>query len=95
MGTSNGEVPAGAGWHTVHALRIPADILLVLLPLHSPQLNPVERVWTFLCERHLNQRLLAGCDAIVDTLCTARNALTQDRPLSLTRYPSYLNQFSF
>jgi hypothetical protein len=84
----------GAGWHVAHALRIPDNVTLVLLPPYSPELNPVERVWLFLRERHLSHRLLAGYDAIVDALCTAWNTLTPDRLLSLTRYP-YLNQVKF
>ena len=84
----------GAGWHVAHALRIPDNVTLVLLPPYSPELNPVERVWLFLRERHLSHRLLAGYDAIVNALCTAWNALTPDRLLALTRYP-YLNQVKF
>lgn len=67
---------------------------LVLLPPYAPEFNPVERVWLFSRERHLSHRLLAGHDAIVDALCTAWNALTPERLLSLTSYP-YLNQVSF
>ena len=48
----------------------------------------------FLRERHLSHCLLAGYDAIVDALCTAWNALTPERLLSLTRYPT-LNQVCF
>lgn len=84
----------GAGWHIAHDLRIPNNVSLVLLPPYSPELNPVERVWLYLRERHLSHRLLAGYDAIVDALCNAWNALTPDRLTSLTRYP-YLNQVSF
>jgi putative transposase len=54
----------GAGWHVAHAPRIPDNVALVLLPPYSPELNPVERVWLFLRERHLSHRLLAGYDAI-------------------------------
>jgi hypothetical protein len=84
----------GAGWHIAHELRIPGNVTLVLLPPYSPELNPVERVWLFLRERHLSHRLLAGYDAIVDALCTAWNALSPERLLSLTSYP-YLNKVSF
>jgi hypothetical protein len=84
----------GAGWHIAHDLRIPGNVTLVLLPPYAPELNPVERVWLFLRERHLSHRLLAGYDAIVDALCTAWNALTPERLLSLTSYP-YLNQVNF
>jgi transposase len=83
-----------AGWHRARKLVIPSNVTLIWLPPYAPQLNPVERVWLFLRERHLSHRLLAGCDAIVDALRTAWNALTPDRLLSLTRYPS-LNQVKF
>ena len=84
----------GAGWHIAHDLRIPGNVTLVSLPPYSPELNPVERVWLFLRERYLSHRLLSGYDAIVDALCTAWNALTPERLLSLTSYP-YLNQVNF
>ena len=80
-----------AGWHRARKLVVPSNITLVWLPPYSPQLNPVERVWLFLRERHLSQRLLNSYDAIVEALCQAWNALTADRLHSLTSYP-YLQQ---
>ena len=80
-----------AGWHTAGALAVPVNVTLVLLPPYSPELNPVERVWLFLRERHLSHRLLAGYDAIVDALCKAWNQLTPERLHTLTSYP-YLSQ---
>ena len=35
----------GAGWHGGHTLVVPDNISLVVLPLYSPELNPVENVW--------------------------------------------------
>lgn len=64
------------------------------LSLRGSASKPVERVWLVLRERHLSHRLLAGYDAIVDALCTACDALSPERLLSLTNYP-YLNQVSF
>ena len=80
-----------AGWHTAKRLVIPSDVTLVWLPPYSPQLNPVERLWLFLRERHLSHRLLDTYDAVVDALCRAWNALTAERIRSLTSYP-YLEQ---
>ena len=80
-----------AGWHRARKLVVPSDITLVWLPPYSPQLNPVERVWLFLRERHLSQRLLNSYDAIVEALCRAWNALTKARLRSLTSY-QYLEQ---
>jgi transposase len=70
---------------------IPSNVTLVWLPPYSPQLNPVERVWLFLRERHLSHRLLDTYDAVVAALCRAWNALTTERLHSLTSYP-YLDQ---
>lgn len=81
----------GAGWHTARRLRVPPNVTLVLLPAYSPQLNPVERVWLHLRERHLSHRLLDDYDAIVEALCRAWNALTKQRLRSLTGYP-YLQE---
>ena len=76
-----------AGWHKARALRAPDNLTLVSLPPYSPELNPVERVWLYLRERHLSHRLLDGYDAIVDALCHAWKQLTPERLKSLTNYP--------
>jgi transposase len=80
-----------AGWHTAKRLVIPSNVTLVWLPPYSPQLNPVERVWLYLREKHWSHRLLDTADAIVDALCRAWNALAAERLRSLTSYP-YLDQ---
>jgi transposase len=77
----------GAGWHTSRKLRVPPNVSLVPLPRYSPQLNPVERVWLYLRERHLSHRLLPDYDGILRALRTAWNKLTPQRLRSLTAYP--------
>jgi transposase len=81
----------GAGWPTAQHLKVSANVTLIRLPPYSPELNPVERVWLYLRERHLSHRLLDGYDEIVAALCSAWQALTSDRLRSLTNYP-YLEQ---
>ncbi len=66
-----------AGWHVAQALTIPGNVTLALLPPYSPELNPVERVWLYLRERHLSHRVLASYDAIVDAVCHAWTNLPQ------------------
>ena len=77
----------GAGWHTARDLRIPSNVTPRRIAALQPELNPVERVWLYLRERHLSHRLLAGYDAIVDALCAAWNALTPERLISLDEIP--------
>ena len=83
----------GAGWHRARKLVVPPHVTLVWLPPYSPQLNPVERVWLYLRERHLSHRLLDDHDAIVDALCRAWNAPAPARLRSLAAYP-YLEAVS-
>ena len=79
-----------AGWHVSGGLVVPANLTLAHLPSHSPELNPVERVWLYLRERWLSHRVLAGgYEAVVDAACAAWNALRAEpgRLRSLTSYP--------
>jgi transposase len=46
-----------AGWHTAAALRVPANVTLVLLPPKSPELNPVENLWHYLRSHYWSNRL--------------------------------------
>jgi transposase len=46
-----------AGWHVARALRVPANVTLVLLPPKSPELNPVENLWHYLRSHHWSNRL--------------------------------------
>jgi hypothetical protein len=55
------------------------------------RLNPVERLWLYLRERHLSHRLLDDYEAIVDACCVAWNKLTPERIVSLCNYP-YIEQ---
>jgi hypothetical protein len=76
----------GAGHHAATALTIPANITLLPLPPASPELNPVENVWEYLRQNRLSLRVWADYDAIVETCCTAWNALMSrpDRIVSIT-----------
>ena len=46
----------GAGWHTAGSLKPPGNVTLLLLPPYSPELNPVERLWRYLRQRHWSNR---------------------------------------
>jgi transposase len=77
----------GAGWHTGRDLAVPHNVTLLHLPPYSPELNPVERVWLYLRERHLSHRLHEGYTAIIEAVCDAWRKLTPKRLRSLCRYP--------
>ena len=54
---------------------------------YSPELNRVERVWLYLRERHLSNRVHVGYTEILDAVCHAWRQLTPDRLHALTGYP--------
>ncbi len=77
----------GAGWHTSHALLVPANVTLLRLPRDAPELNPIERIWLYLRERHLSHRVHDGYAAIVDAVCHAWRKLDPERLRSLCGSP--------
>ena len=83
----------GAGWHVSGALVVPDRVSLVRLPPHSPELNPMERIWLCLRERFLSHRVFADYDDILQACAEAWRALTRDTLKSLTAFP-WLQQIS-
>ena len=79
----------GAGWHVAHALEVPENITLVLLPPYCPELNPVERIWLYLKERFLSLRIFESTEEIIEACCRAWNRLANKphRIKSLSNYP--------
>lgn len=79
----------GAGWHRSAALVIPGNLTLLHLPAYSPELNPAERLWRELRQRHLSNRVYAGIEALDEGVATAWLALTRDvgRLMKLTHFP--------
>lgn len=65
----------GAGRHGGTTLGVPADLTLVASPPHSPERDPVERVWPFSRERLMSPRFFPDQAAIVDACCDAWNTL--------------------
>ena len=46
-----------AGWHVAGALRVPANVALVLLPPKAPALNSTENLWHYLRGHYSSNRL--------------------------------------
>jgi DDE superfamily endonuclease len=67
-----------AGWRASRGLKVPAKLSLVPLPPYSPELNGIERLWRYLKDRHLSNRVLADLAAVVDACCAARNAVAAE-----------------
>lgn len=66
--------------HTAKGLHVPENIVLVFQPPHSPEVNPIERVW-----QHLKRDLAWGLFENLDALrLKAANLLEQLTPEVVT-----------
>jgi hypothetical protein len=68
---------------------IPDHLTLLHLSAYSPELNPAERLWRELRQRHLSNRVYVGIATLDAAVATAWLALTRDagRLMKLTHFP--------
>ncbi len=63
----------GAGWHSDDIGVGFDNISVIKLPPYSPELNPIEQVWSWMRQHHLANRCFKGYDNIVNAVCDAWN----------------------
>ena len=68
----------GAGWHTEDIASDFENLSIIKLPPYSPELNPIEQVWSWLRQHHLANRCFNGYESIVDSVCDAWNDFVSD-----------------
>ena len=68
----------GAGWHTEDIASDFKNLSVIKLPPYSPELNPIEQVWSWLRQHHLANRCFDGYESIVDSVCDAWNDFVSD-----------------
>jgi transposase len=73
-----------AGWHVAKALAVPANITLLHLPSHSPELNPIERIWAYLRSHYLSNRAYTDYHHLFDETSAAWRLLDEQRLISIT-----------
>jgi transposase len=74
-----------AGWHVAKALKVPRNITLLHLPPYSPELNPIERVWSYLKGHYLSNRVYLDYDDLFEAVKHAWLQLDEARLCSVTR----------
>jgi transposase len=63
----------GASWHQNELTNAIKNVRIVRLPPYSPELNPIEQVWSWLRQHHLANRCFSGYDDIVNACTEAWN----------------------
>ena len=59
----------GAGWHKSKQLQIPHNIEFMYLPPYSPELNPVERLWNYIKQNTIKNKIYASLVTLENTIC--------------------------
>ena len=74
----------GAGWHKAKHLALPHNIRLRYLPPYSPELNPVERLWQYIKDRTIKNKIFSDLKQLEDSLCHFLSTLTPSEIISIT-----------
>ena len=59
----------GAGWHHSKDLKIPGNIEIIYLPPYSPELNPVERMWLYIKQRTIRNKVYDTLGDLEEVIC--------------------------
>ena len=78
-----------AAWHLSKELNVPDNIQLLPQPPHSPELNPVERIWKDIREKEFANLAFPSINKVIDRLCIGINRLVNNKNYlsSLTSFP--------
>ena len=74
----------GATWHKASALVIPPNIRLLFLPPATPEMNPIEQIWTEIRKRGFKNEIFHTLEKVVDRLCLVINSISPDCIKSIT-----------
>ena len=68
----------GAGWHRSKALVVPRNIQIVLLPPYCPELNPVEKLWKYVKDNTIKNKVFEVLSDLEDEVCRFLSELKID-----------------
>lgn len=68
-----------ASWHQSYLADSFKNLTVIHLPPYSPELNPIEQVWSWLRQNEIANRCFECYDDIVDKLCSAWNRFCADK----------------
>jgi hypothetical protein len=74
-----------AGAHVTSALRWAENLIPICQPAHSPELNPIERVWQFI-KAQLKGERFATLELLRERLAQVLEQITPEKIISLSSY---------
>ena len=73
----------GASWHKSRSLNLPENVEIVHLPPYSPELNPVERLWSYIKANTIRNKTYLSIEHLKDVICSFVVSLTKSTLKSL------------
>jgi transposase len=74
----------GASWHKSAALIVPDNIRLLFIPPATPEMNPIEQIWTWLRKHGFRNEIFDSLDKVVARLCDTICSLSNSTVKSIT-----------
>ena len=68
----------GAGWHQSKKLIIPDYIRIIILPPYSPELNPTEKLWQYIKDHTIKNRIYKTLQELEMVVCKFVKLLTPE-----------------
>ncbi len=83
----------GAAWHKAKTLSMPENIRLFFLPPATPEMNPIEQIWSWLRRHGFRNEIFPTLDKVVERLCDTINSLSASIVKSITARDWFLKSF--
>jgi transposase len=71
--------------HMSGAIRCPENIILLVQPAHSPELNPIERLWQWL-KQPLKNQIFPTLESLRERLQKMLDHLSLEQVMSISSY---------
>lgn len=59
----------GAVWHKSDKLKYPKNIRIIIKPAHSPELNPIEKLWQYIKDHTIKNRIYVTLKNLENKVC--------------------------
>ena len=73
-----------ASWHRARGLQIPDNIELFFLPPYTPEMNPIEQIWSEIRKRGFRNEIFTSLEKVIDRLCHTICSLSHSTIMSIT-----------
>lgn len=75
----------GAGWHKSKNLKFPVNFVIVYLPPYSPELNPIERLWLYIKQHNIKNRIYKTLTDLENNICEFINNISTNEVASICK----------